>query len=462
MKQIQGYKIIKKIGEGGFGETFLAEKDDQKVVIKRLKLNQVDRWKTIERFRREAAVLKQLDHPAIPDYIDFIEAEDFLGIVQEYVSGVSLQELILKSGRLRPEQLGDLLKQGLELLKYLNSFDQPIIHRDLNPKNILLDDGKIWFVDFGAAQLVVADRSSTITTMGTFGYMAPEQVMGRAEPASDIYSFGVSIIALGNGITIDQLPQDVDDGSIDEGVIKLLPDSIQYTLFKMTQPGLYNRVKTAEAALKLLESGASMMERESVPDEGKEYTRKGVKCYQQKSWRAYLLSEQAPPEQQIWIGDKISGIMKVFLLISTAFMIWNKRYQFYFNDGDDVTASLTYCTIVVILFMIIMPIFQKTFQWFQGGMRLRLPQRLSNKPEVSGKMLYLYNDRIVLEHGGSHVWHLKREDIDRVVIKGVENDQYACFFEMKQQIRYPVFCHLFSDFERANFIQERANGYVGD
>lgn len=194
-KQLNQKLIIqKKLGEGAFGLTYLVCDENQKeYVLKVLKLKDVDHWKVIDRFNREIAVLKQLDHPNIPKYYDSIEMGESPGILQEYIKGKSFQQIISGNFILKKSEWASCLKQGLEILEYLKAFQPPVIHRDISPKNLMMtDEGKLYLIDFGGVQFALTENSETVTSLGTFGYMAPEQVMGNAIVQSDLYSFGMS------------------------------------------------------------------------------------------------------------------------------------------------------------------------------------------------------------------------------------------------------------------------------
>ena len=131
--------------------------NDSPIAIKVISLKQLDNWKQIELFQREAEILKQLAHPAIPDYIDYFdletETDKVFYLVQQLAPGRSLHQLVESGWRTNEKEVKDIAQQVLEILKYLHSLDPPVIHRDVKPGNIIRDDdGKIYLVDFGAVQ----------------------------------------------------------------------------------------------------------------------------------------------------------------------------------------------------------------------------------------------------------------------------------------------------------------------
>jgi eukaryotic-like serine/threonine-protein kinase len=198
------YQIIELLGAGGTGKTYrgLDLQHRQPVAIKILSLRGAADWKAIELFEREAKTLAQLEHPAIPKYIDFlriaIDDEETFCIVQQLAPGKSLTTWLEEGTLLTHLEVKQIAKNVLEILIYLQSFTPPIIHRDLKPQNILRDDsGNIYLVDFGAVR---DSYHQTITggstLVGTYGYMAPEQFRGRAVLATDLYGLGATLINL--------------------------------------------------------------------------------------------------------------------------------------------------------------------------------------------------------------------------------------------------------------------------
>jgi len=201
------YEIKETLGRGGFATTYLAidTETQQKCAIKCLSFRKIEEWKTLELFEREAKILKNLDHPRIPDYIDFftIETEQDVEIylVQEYVEGTSLAQFVREGKHFSEKEVVKIALKIIRILEYLHRLSPPIIHRDIKPGNILLTPNKqVYLIDFGSVRdkmLVDQTKSGGVPTIvGTYGYMAIEQFEGRALPASDIYSLGMTLIYL--------------------------------------------------------------------------------------------------------------------------------------------------------------------------------------------------------------------------------------------------------------------------
>ncbi len=204
----QRYQIIDLLGEGGFGKTYRAfdRQTKNEVAIKILHIYGMPDWKTLELFEREVKILSQLDHSAIPRYLDFFRAtitgDEALCLVQEMAPGRTLSGWIAAGHVFTETELQKIAEQILEILMYLQDFTPPIIHRDIKPQNILLTGTrKVYLVDFGAVRdtysLTIAGSS---TIVGTYGYMAPEQTRGQAVLATDLYGLGTTLLYLKSGV----------------------------------------------------------------------------------------------------------------------------------------------------------------------------------------------------------------------------------------------------------------------
>jgi serine/threonine protein kinase len=189
------------------------------VVVKRLVFGRDFLWDDLKLFEREAQTLKSIDYPAIPTYLDFFdlesEGEQGFALVQSYIDARSLEEHVKSGRRFSEADLKEIALQVLEILDYLHGCQPPVIHRDIKPSNILLTEsavgiGLVYLVDFGSVQSLAAREGSTITIVGTYGYMPPEQFGGRAYPSSDFYSLGATLIYLATGKHPADIPQGKD------------------------------------------------------------------------------------------------------------------------------------------------------------------------------------------------------------------------------------------------------------
>lgn len=200
------WRLGPQLGRGAQGQTFLAVEvaRRQEVVIKRVKLGAG--WKSFELHERETKVLGQLRHAGIPRlHAAFEEPRGTFNLVMQRMPGTDLRALV-GTQRLSELELKDLLVRALEILDYLATRTPPVVHRDLKPSNLVRDkDGTLSLVDFGGVADSAKDGGSTL--VGTYGYMAPEQLHGQATPATDLYSLGATLVALAGGVEPEEVPR---------------------------------------------------------------------------------------------------------------------------------------------------------------------------------------------------------------------------------------------------------------
>lgn len=197
------YEVIRPLGTGGMAEVYLAHDRHlgRDVALKVLSTRYASDQQFIERFRREASSAAGLSHPNIVQIYDRGEAEGTYYIAMEYLEGLSLKDLIVRHAPLSAQHVVSLGTQILEALRYAHRKD--IVHRDIKPQNIIVDDeGRLKVTDFGIAR---AGSASTMTEagsiLGTAQYLSPEQAMGGlVEAASDLYSLGVVMYEMATGV----------------------------------------------------------------------------------------------------------------------------------------------------------------------------------------------------------------------------------------------------------------------
>ncbi len=250
------YEVLTEYAKGGMGVTYLvrSQKTGQKLILKELRMDKARDWKAIELFDREVQVLRNLNHPNIPQYLDSIASEDKVtfAMVQTFIDGKTLQQLLAEKALFSHEQFSDYLCQCLDVLAYLHGMVPPVIHRDISPKNIIISGEKAYIVDFGAVKSALTPTSSFSTVVGTFGYMAQEQVMGKAAPGSDMYSLGMSFVAFATRHEPEQLPLDEETGQVNVRELLELPDKLEAVLEGMTRLNLTERLCDASQAIKIL------------------------------------------------------------------------------------------------------------------------------------------------------------------------------------------------------------------
>lgn len=201
------YTLQRILGEGAQGTTYEAhdEKAGRQVAIKRFDVRGAKSWKDVELAEREARVLATIDHPLVPRYFEHFEEGDSLFLVMEKIEGETLESVRARRGALPEEEVRRFLTCADRALSYLHGRSSPVVHRDIKPRNVVRRaDGSFVFVDFGTVSELVARRSAS-TVVGTVGYMAPEQMQGRAMPATDIYAVGATALAALTGEDPDKL-----------------------------------------------------------------------------------------------------------------------------------------------------------------------------------------------------------------------------------------------------------------
>ncbi len=229
------------------------------VVVKILPFSYGFDWDKLTRFERETNFLKQLSHPAIPEYLDGFEINlsDFKGFawVQTYIQAKSLAEHIKQGRTFSESDIRQIAIALLEVLIFLHERNPTVIHRDIKPSNVLLGDrsahtsGKVYLIDFGAIQTRAYQTEGTLTVAGTFGYGAPEQFRGEAIAASDLYGLGMTIVYLLTGIDPAHLP--VRNGRVIFENPQISPQ-LETWIKGLIQPDPQSRFKTARMALAAL------------------------------------------------------------------------------------------------------------------------------------------------------------------------------------------------------------------
>ena len=241
---LDGYDFIRELGHGSQGDVWLAERktDKQKVAVKRLNIESVKNWKEYELFKREASVLATLDIDGVAKFYEAIDRLDdnppCSYIIREYIEGVTLAEMIQSGQRFSVNWIYDIILQLIDILQKLHTHEPPVIHRDIKPSNILIkqDAGKdkVYLIDFGAvANPQVQSGGSTVA--GTYGYMPPEQLMGKPVPQSDIYALAAVAVYLITGISPAEMPNK-DFHLIFEPQMQNMPVAVVNTLRSMLEP----------------------------------------------------------------------------------------------------------------------------------------------------------------------------------------------------------------------------------
>lgn len=234
------YRVIKKLGSGGFGQIFevIDEWNNSHKVLKVLNPNSFQdkehQEKAIELLEREYQVLKELHHPGIPAvetdaYFKFVTHHPLIdqtdtilhGLVMEMIEGLNLLQWLKINHQLQNEQIAlNWLKQMSEILTLIHY--SHYFHRDLKPENIMLKKtGDLVLIDFGAVKeesQIVDKNNNLYTVIGTSGYSSPEQLLGRnitnQSYRSDFYSLGRTLVHLLTGESPQKLPVDINTNEL--------------------------------------------------------------------------------------------------------------------------------------------------------------------------------------------------------------------------------------------------------
>ncbi|HUZ16788.1 MAG TPA: protein kinase [Spirochaetia bacterium] len=319
--KIGKYKIISEIARGGMGAVYTAEHPtlDRTVIIKKLTLR--GNASVRERFRREASIMMDFRNEYIVDVYDHFREGPAYYIVQEFVDGMSLSDL-LRRERYLPERIALLIfRDCCRALKYAH--DRGVIHRDIKPANILLSRrGDVKLVDFGIAH--VEDDDETVLTregtmLGTPSYMAPEQFQDTrgVDKRADIYSLGVMLYELLTGK-------------------RPFPGSINPDTLNAIQHGRYRRARKLNPAI--TKFTASLVGKAMSAKRSRRYQDLGVviaKLDRRLGSRAvaeqrpfiasYLAGTWSPPSRSRKIGRALAIAGAIFLVLAAGGVYYGIR-----------------------------------------------------------------------------------------------------------------------------------------
>ncbi|MEH2459209.1 serine/threonine-protein kinase [Nostoc sp.] len=263
------YQVIKPLGQGGFGATFLAYDrglpGEPSCVIKQLRPSgsapHVLKMAR-ELFEREAKTLGKIgNHPQVPRLLDYFEDHEQFYLVQEYISGDTLQEEVKLNGILSETGVKQFLSEVLPLLQYIH--EQKVIHRDIKPANLIrrTQDARMVLIDFGAVKDQVSQAATsqsgqtalTAYAIGTPGFAPPEQMAMRPVYASDIYALGVTCIYLLTSKTPRDLDYNPNTGEMMWEQLVQVSDHLSNVFRKMLEVSVRNRYQSAAEVLRALE-----------------------------------------------------------------------------------------------------------------------------------------------------------------------------------------------------------------
>ncbi|KAA6430082.1 MAG: serine threonine kinase [Trebouxia sp. A1-2] len=265
------YRVTEVLGRGKAGVTYKAERPGGgAVAVKALSLRTMADWKQLELFEKEADALRSLSHPGIPAYKDYFEVDSdgdrAYFLVQELIEGKSLAQMVEAGWQPAQTEVERIAGELLTTFSYLQQ--QQVVHRDVKPENIILEGGKpggkLFLVDFGGIQQGssnVADSEvmDTGTLVGTYGYMAPEQLRGSARPASDLFALGGTLLYLLSGEPPSAFPQ--RRLKVDFSRVEMSP-RLSGLLEGLLQPAHEDRLTATQAKAVLAGQGPAKQQRQ--------------------------------------------------------------------------------------------------------------------------------------------------------------------------------------------------------
>jgi len=265
------YRASRPLGKGGFGATFLAADEGlpgfPSCVVKQLRPNTQSASvmkMARELFEREAFTLGKIgSHPQIPRLLDYFEEDSNFYLVQEFVDGETLKQEFERRGAFNEIEIRKILAEIFPALGFMH--ENGVIHRDIKPANIMRrkQDGQLVLIDFGAVSSQVNkpsaddDASGLLTNfaIGTPGFAPPEQMAMRPVYSSDLYATAMSCLYLMTGRSPKDLPHDPYTGEINWKSQVKLSDRLRVVFEKLLQQSVSQRFRSAEEALRALESG---------------------------------------------------------------------------------------------------------------------------------------------------------------------------------------------------------------
>ena len=266
------YRASRPLGKGGFGATFLAADEGlpgfPSCVVKQLRPNTQSASvlkMARELFEREAFTLGKIgNHPQIPRLLDYFEEDSNFYLVQEFVDGETLKQEFERRGIFSEIDIRKILAEIFPALGFMH--ENGVIHRDIKPANIMRrkQDGQLVLIDFGAVSSQVnkpsadEDLSGLLTNfaIGTPGFAPPEQMAMRPVYSSDLYATAMSCLYLMTGRSPKDLPHDPYTGEINWKSHVKLSDRMRIVFEKLLQQSVSQRFRSAEEALRALESGS--------------------------------------------------------------------------------------------------------------------------------------------------------------------------------------------------------------
>lgn len=257
------YTIVEKLGSGGMGDVYAAEDLKLQGKLRAIKVTDSDRAS------EEVRMLMRLSHPNLPHIIDSfpLTGQGTEAIVMDYIHGLTVGELFYRQER--KFTFREVLRLAIPVcsaLVYLHGQSPPIIHRDLKPSNIMVEDnGHVRLIDFGIAKSRTAMQTQTTMKLGTPGFAAPEQHLGRSEARTDIYGFGAMLYyLLSEGSYLNQAEMN-RSSHFTRQLQADVPNRFADMLWRMVQPRVEDRYLAMVDVERELQAFAGLVTEKTSP-----------------------------------------------------------------------------------------------------------------------------------------------------------------------------------------------------
>ncbi len=250
--------ILRLLQTSAMAATYLGRLDNEHLVVVKeavVAISTTEGERARELFQRECGYLLKLDHPQIVKVIDHVVESERDYLILEWISGEDLRSYTRKNGPAQESLALSWLLQTSKILEYLHGQEPPIIHRDVSPENLMITpSGKIVLIDFGAANYFV--ENATGTMIGKHGYVAPEQLYGKAEPVSDLYGLGATMFFVLTGLEPTALTETPDLPSVSKETELLLK--------RLTKLDASQRISSASAVATAVEESINNIRTQQV------------------------------------------------------------------------------------------------------------------------------------------------------------------------------------------------------
>jgi serine/threonine-protein kinase len=258
-KVIHQYQVLRTLGQGGMGTTYLAwdkgggiNGHPSLLVLKEMNADMAQVAKAQELFEREARTLKSLSHSGIPKYYNFFVDGGKKYLAMELIHGQDLEQRVLVSGPVTPLQAIEWMIQTCNILDYIHSCNPPLIHRDIKPANLMVRtrNNQVVVLDFGAVKEI---GTAPGTRIGAEGYSSPEQDRGSPVTQSDLYAIGPTLIFLLTGVMPLKFYKKRGSGyGFDVSTIPTITPQLREVIERVCESKVRDRYQTAKELSKAL------------------------------------------------------------------------------------------------------------------------------------------------------------------------------------------------------------------